>query len=194
MKPAWLPAAVGAAAVLVVGTLVYQHVANRSPNPALRDSVAVLTAAKRPDSIAHATAVAESETAAVASRGSEQHAQVHQQRADSIVVRIVQDTTARDSAAHWRAAYLEERQRADSLDAALAAQKRATLLAMRADSLSQDRLARVERLNASLVAETERLAGGCHLLPFVRCPTRKETAIGAAVLTFVALHQTHARP
>jgi hypothetical protein len=57
------------------------------------------------------------------------------------------------------------------------------------DSLSAGRLARVERLNADLATELERAAGGCRLLPFVRCPSRTAVAVGAAVLTYVGVRR-----
>lgn len=192
--PRWLVPVVLLLVGLVGATLSYQHYANRGVSPTVRDSVAVLRASKRPDSIAHAALVVATTTAQAQSRTAEARAQVHKARADTAAAQAAASTTARDSAEHWRVAYLEEKHRADSLEVALASERRATKFAQRADSVSQDRLARVERLNADLVKEVDRLSGGCHLLPFVRCPTRTETAIGAAVLTYVGVRKLEGRP
>jgi hypothetical protein len=187
--PRWVVPAVLLVVGLVGATLSYQHFANRGPSPTVRDSVVVLTASKRPDSVAHAALVVAATTAQRESRTAEAHARVHKSRADTAAAAAVASTTAQDSAEHWRVAYLEEKHRADSLDVALAAERRATLFAQRADSASQSRLARVERLNADMAKEAGRLSGGCHLLPFLRCPTRKETAVVAAAATYLVLRR-----
>jgi hypothetical protein len=187
--PRWLTPVAAVVVALLIGSGIYQKIANRPTPPALRDSIAVLTASKRPDSIAHATLVVVAATAQRESHTAETHAQAHKARADTAAAAAVASTTARDSAEHWRVAYLEEKHRADSLDVALAAERRATLFAQGADSASQSRLARVERLNADMAKEVDRLSGGCHLLPFVRCPTRKETAAVAAAATYFVLRR-----
>lgn len=187
--PRWVIPVAAVVVVLLVGSLLYQHYANRPIPPALRDSIAVLKASRRPDSVAHAALTTAAQGAQSESRRVELRAEVHKARADTAAAAAAASTTARDSAEHWRVAYLEEKHRADSLEVSLAAERRATLFAQRADSASQDRLARVERLNADLVTELARASAGCHLLPGIRCPTRKEAAIGAAVLTYVGVQR-----
>lgn len=206
MTPRWvIPVAVGVA-LLVAGSLVYQHFANRGVSPAVRDSLAVLKASKRPDSVAHAALVTTAATAVTASVAHSASATATERRAaqnDSLAKIAAQRAalaqSAHDSAELWRQAYGLEQRRGDSLEAALILERRASESArlaaftyQRADSASQDRLVRVERLNASLVGELDRVASGCHLLPFVRCPTRKETAVIAAAATYLTLRQTGA--
>jgi hypothetical protein len=210
MRPAgsWIVPAIGAVVVLAGGSLVYQHFANRGISPATRDSIAVLKASKRPDSIAHAQLIATAESATVRSATLSAHSKAAERRAaqsDSLAKiaaqRAVQAQSARDSAALWRQAYEAESTSAAGLRVALeeeraatAGARAATITALRADSASQDRLARVERLNATLVSDVNRLSSGCHLLPFVRCPTRKEVAVGAAVLTYLVARKMDHQP
>jgi hypothetical protein len=201
--PKWLFPVALVVALLVAASLTYRHFANRGVSPTVRDSIAVLKASRRPDSIAHTVFTSAAETASVrsqartdSSRVAERRARVHQQLADSAADAARSSATARDSAEHWRVAFVEEKKRGDSLDVALQEERRASadarasaLSSKRADSASQARLARVERLNADVVSELSRVSSGCHLLPFVRCPTRTETAIGSAVLTYVAVRK-----
>lgn len=204
--PKWaIPVAIGAV-LLIGGSLVYQHFANRGVSPATRDSIAVLKASKRPDSIAHAQLITTAESATVRSatlsaqsRATERRAAQSDSLAKIAAQRAVQAQSARDSAALWRQAYEAESTSAAGLRAALVEERTATadarsatITALRADSASQDRLARVERLNTTLVSDVNRLSGGCHLLPFVRCPTRKETVVIVAAATYLTLRQTGA--
>jgi hypothetical protein len=204
--PRWVIPVAAVAVVLLVGSLAYQHYANRPIPPALRDSIAVLKASKRADSVAHAQQVAKAETVYVrsqaqtdSSRVLEERARAHAKVAAAEAAAARASSTARDSALHWRLAYEEEHRRGDSLDAALIVERRASESARasarffrEADSLSTFRLARVEQLNATLVAELARATSGCRLLPGVRCPTRKETAIGVGLGTFLVLR--HGKP
>lgn len=179
--------AVTIALLVLAGSLFYQRWANRGVSPTVRDSIAVIKASKTPDSVAHAALIAQAETVKAVSKTIERHAQVHKQRADSAATLAAISTTAQDSATHWHTAYLEEKARADSLEGALAEERKATILAQRADSASQARLVRVERLNADVTSELARVSSGCHLLPGIRCPTRKETAVVAVAATYLAL-------
>lgn len=201
--PKWALPAILAVVALVVGSLAYQHFANRGVSPAVRDSIAVLKASKTPDSIAHAQLVAKADTVYVASvalsaraTAAEARAAQSEARARNLAQQASQAASARDSATLYRQAYEAESTSAAGLRVALAdeqaasAKARASALSFKAaDSLSQARLARVEQLNTDLTAELGRVAGDCHLLPFVRCPTRTATAIGAAVLTYVVVQK-----
>jgi hypothetical protein len=204
LPPSWIVPAAAAVVALVVGSLAYQHFANRGVSPAVRDSIAVLKASKAPDSIAHAQLVAAANTVYVASvalsaraTAAEARATQSEARARSLAQAASQAASARDSATLYHQAYEEEQRRGDSLEAALALERRASesarasaLTFQRADSASQARLARVERLNVDLTAELQRVSGGCRLFPGVSCPSRKVTAAGAALLTYVVVRRT----
>jgi hypothetical protein len=166
--PRWVIPAAAVVVLAVTATVIYQHHANRPVPPALRDSIAVLKASKRADSVAHAQQIAAAETVYVQS----------QAQSDSGAV------LAELARAHQRAAAAEAAARRASESARASA-----LRYQRADSISSGRLARVEQLNTDLEAQLERASGGCHLLPFVRCPTRTEVAVGSAVLTYVAVRR-----
>jgi hypothetical protein len=201
--PRWVIPAAAVVVLAVTATVIYQHHANRPVPPALRDSIAVLKASKRADSVAHAQQIAAAETVYVQSQAQSDSgavlaelARAHQRAAAAEAAAARASETARDSALHWRLAYEDEQRRGDSLDAALVLERRASesarasaLRYQRADSISSGRLARVEQLNTDLEAQLERASGGCHLLPFVRCPTRTEVAVGSAVLTYVAVRR-----
>lgn len=202
--PKWALPALLALALLVGASLAYQHYANRGGDPAVRDSIAVLTASNRPDSIAHAALVVAAETVYVASvalsaraRAAETRATQSEARALILAQQAARAQSARDSASLYRQAYEAESLTAAGLRVALALEQEASakarvsaLESKRADSLSQDRLARVERLNASLVMELHRVSGGCRLLPGIPCPSRKVTAVGAALATYVIVRRT----
>lgn len=203
LPPSWIIPAASAVLVLVLASLAYQHVANRPVPQALRDSIAVLKASRRADSIAHARQVVKAETLYVQSSAqsdssvrSAERARAHAKVAAAEAAAARTSLTAQDSARHWHLAYEEEQRRGDSLDAALVLERRASesarasaLRYQRADSISAERLARVERLNADLGQQLQRASSGCHLLPFVRCPTRKEAAVGAAALTYAVMRR-----
>jgi hypothetical protein len=177
--PRWIVPAVLVVVLLVAGSSAYQHFANRGVSPATRDSIAVLKASKRPDSIAHAQLVTTAESATVhsvalsaQSKATERRAAQSDSLAKIAAQRATQAQSARDSAALWRQAYEAESTSAAGLRVALederaatAEARAATITALRADSASQDRLARVERLNATLVSDVNRLSGGCRLVP-----------------------------
>lgn len=204
--PKWALPAILAVLALVAGSLAYQHFANRGVSPAVRDSIAVLKASKRPDSIAHAQLVARADTVYVASvalsaraTAAEARATQSEARAQTLAQQAAQAASARDSAALYRQAYEAESTSAAGLRVALADEQAASakarasaLTSARADSLSQARLARVERLNADLNADLQRVSGGCRLLPGIPCPSRKITAAGAALLTYVVVRRTRA--
>lgn len=196
-------------AVIVVASLLYQRFTRRDQlSPSVRDSLAVVTASKTPDSIAHAVVRARAETlfvhsevSSAQSRSAEKAAQAALVSANAAAAAARAATTAQDSALHWHAAYDAEHRRGDSLQVALTIEHGAADSArsagrefQRADSLSRFRLGRVEQLNADLVKETARLSAGCRLLPFVRCPTRKETAIGAATLATLVYDRVRRKP
>lgn len=204
--PKWATPAALALVALVAGSLAYQHFANRGVSPAVRDSIAVLKASKTPDSIAHASLVTAANTVYVASvalsaraTAAEARATQSEARAQRLAQQAAQAASARDSATLYRQAYEAESTSAAGLRVALAdeqaasAKARASALTFqRADSLSQARLARVEQLNTDITAELGRVSGGCRLLPGVPCPSRKVTAVGAALLTYVAVRRTGA--
>lgn len=194
-------------AVLAVGaSVVYQHETRyRGESPAVRDSTIAIETSRRPDSIAHAAAVARAETVYVAStrlttesKASEASARTIERLAGDAARKAAESATARDSARYWRDAYVDETRAADSLDAALAKERLATDSARTAaarfqiaDSLSRFRLARVEGLNASLRDELAKAAnaGACRLAPFVPCPTRVETAVVVAVASYAIVRR-----
>jgi hypothetical protein len=194
---------IAGALLLVIGSLAYQHYWNRPMPGALRDSIAVVTASRRADSLAHAQLVTRAETIYVqsqartdSSRSIASHAEIAHANAVALAAQARLAQTARDSARFWMQAYDESQRRGDSLDAALLVERRASesarlaaLTYQRADSASQDRLARVQRLNASLVGELQHASNGCRVLPFVRCLTRKESAVAGAALTYIALRK-----
>jgi hypothetical protein len=185
------------AAVIVVGSLAYQHFRGPSGlSPEVRDSLAVLKASRTPDSMAHAVVVAKAETTmaqsaalTAASRAIERNAAALRTLADHAVQLAAVSKTAQDSATHYHEAFLVERRRGDSLQIALTDERSATDRAREsarafheADSLSRFRLARIEKLNSDLERDVARVSAGCQLFFAVSCPTRKQTAVAAAAI------------
>jgi hypothetical protein len=208
---------------LLVGiSLVYQTC--RGPDhlsPSVLDSLAAIEASKKPDSAAHAAAIARADSAKASSerlgviseqldRSSkkiERQAQALRAAADSSAALAAVAQNASDSAARFQTAWRLERAHADTLQIALDT-ARASLDTMRAsrdsaraeakaarvaDSLKSARLDRVENINRDLKRDAERLSAGCKLLPFVRCPTRKEIAIAGIITAVVVKHQSDQR-
>lgn len=212
MTPTMMRRALIAAGVvlLIIGvSMWYQHNTRwQGITPAVRDSMAVLHADKRRDSVAHAVQLhaADSLTQVVQVRVDtvriiEQHAGASHARAQVNEAAARTSSTAADSAKYYRLAFLDEQQRGDSLARALQKEHDNTRDALAAaahyqlaDSVSSTRLRRVEALNVSLVNEVARASGGCHLLPFVPCPTRTQAVVVSALVTYAVVRSANHLP
>ena len=133
-------------------------------------------------------------------------AHVEHERADSLAAAAALAQSATDSATAWHAAYDERTAEVKTLQARNEAKEQALLFATaRGDSLeralarSETRGNRADAVIASAVHEAQQ-RDACRIAHFFACPSRKEAAVGGAVVatlatiaTIAAVHRGSAR-